>query len=253
MLFQGTPKQNQRGSPRKGKYRRQRIHSPSKEYHSQSSDQPSADIDFHENFPPLPKSVKPAQSPILQKITQSSAFGKEQPAIQTGTPTNSFEPHVIGSRPPSSCSLQGPTTYMKIDLSHIGTDIEVDYPSYRSSIHGTPSFPRPPPPSSAELSTAGNTAPTTPTAAYVRPRITPQTFHDRLLRAHANLATLQEGHPLAMASTPVSPSLDPTIEQGRNWMVPEAENSDILVANVQRKGQEGWVGNSMIEAIETSL
>ena len=115
-------------------------------------------------------------------------------------------------------------------------DIDAGIPSHRSSAQGTPAFPRAPPPSSAELSTAGNTAPSTPTTVYVRPRITPQNLHDRLLHANATLATLKEGRPLALStSTPITPHLGSTIfhgDIGRNWIVEGTEEISEVVESL---------------------
>ena len=142
-------------------------------------------------------------------------------------------------------------------------NIDVDIPSHRSSVQGTPAFPRAPPPSSAELSTAGNTTPSTPTTAYIRPRITPQSLHDRLLHANATLAILQEGRPLALSrSTPISPLLGPTVFHGdleRNWIVGETEDTGEVMASldttigarviaVKGKVKEKWTTESLIEA-----
>jgi hypothetical protein len=115
-------------------------------------------------------------------------------------------------------------------------DIDAGIPSHPSSAQETPAFPRAPPPSSAELSTAGNTAPSTPTPVYVRPRITPQNLHDRLLHANATLAPLQEGRPLALPrSTPISPHLGSTIFHGdiiRNWIVEGTEEISEVVESL---------------------
>jgi hypothetical protein len=142
-------------------------------------------------------------------------------------------------------------------------DIDADIPSHRSSVQGTPAFLRAPPPSSAELSTAGNTAPSTPTKAYVRPRISPQNLHDRLLHANATLAILQEGRPLALSrSAPISPPLGPTGFHGdleRNWIIEETggtgeimESLDttigVSVIPVKGKVKEEWTVGSLIEA-----
>jgi hypothetical protein len=134
-----------RGAARRG--RRFRRGQPGRRIPSEPYMDPSfVDIDFHEDFPPLPKSIKPNQSPTLQKLTEALAAAKLD---AVDTPED----------PPA-------------------TDLVV--------------LPRAPPPSSAEISTAGNTAPSTPTPKYTRPRITPQSLHDKLLFANATLATLQE-------------------------------------------------------------
>src|SRR5947207_426621 len=81
--FQGQdPRYNVRSSPAraKGKFRRQRGHQSFKKFQYVSAEQyqdPSfIDVDFHEDFPPLPKLVKPNPSPTLQKIAQASAIAK---------------------------------------------------------------------------------------------------------------------------------------------------------------------------------
>jgi hypothetical protein len=178
------------------------------------------DVDFHEDFPPLPKSVKPTQSPTLKKISQVSVAIKEALSLPETDLGTSSEPSVVVSRPSSPNGAHGATTPMH--KSHTNTEVDCDATSLRSSVQGTPAIPRAPPPSSCELSTAGNTAPSTPTSAYIRPRITVQSLHDHLLHANATLATLQEGRPLAMfRSTPTSPLLGPTIvfgDFGRSWV-----------------------------------
>lgn len=204
-----------------------------KKFQNQISEQPSIDIDFHEDFPPLPKSVKPDQSPTLKKIAQASTTAKVSPLLLDSDIPNPFETLNIASRPQSSGSLEGAITPLRPNTSR---DVDNDMSSHRSSVQGTPAFPRAPPPSSAELSTAGNTAPTTPTVAYVRPRITAQSLHDRLLHANATLATLQEGRPLALSrSVPISPLLSPTMTLGdlaRKWMVEEPEEMDEVVESL---------------------
>lgn len=201
-----------RGSPirRQGKTNRRK---PQRAFQNFTVAEPLIDIDFHEDFPPLPKAVKPAQSQTLRKITQAAVTVKEVSTMVDETETTLVnDPSVFISRPSSPGQVHGTTTPMH-SLANRGLE-DSEIPSVRSSVQGTPSFPRAPPPSSAELSTAGNTAPSTPTVTYTRPRmhIHAQSLHDRLLHANASLATLQEGRPLTMArSTPVSPLLGPTI------------------------------------------
>jgi len=264
--FQGQdPRYNVRSSPAraKGKFRRQRGHQSFKKFQYESSEQyqdPSfIDVDFHEDFPPLPKLVKPNPSPTLQKIAQASAIAKGPTTsieLDTPNPVDS-----IAIRPQSPGSLQVTVTPLDSNSNHV--DIETDIPSYRSSVQGTPAIPRVPPPSSAELSTAGNTGPSTPTAAYGRPRITPQSLHDRLLHANATLATLQEGRRLALSrSTPISPLLGPGIFHGdhvRNWNVEETEKTGEIMESLEStigvsaiaidgKVRKEWTIGSLIEA-----
>ena len=213
------------------------------------------DVDFHEDFPPLPKSVKPTQSPTLKKIAQASVTVKDDlrlpdPAINTDS-----EATVVVSRSSSPNMAQGAATPMH--FSHNNTETDGDH-SHRSSVQGTPAFPRAPPPSSCELSTAGNTAPSTPTATHVRPRITAQSLHDRLIHANATLATLQEGRPLAMAtrSAPASPFLGPTIvfgDLGRRWIGEGGEevmdSLDTTMGTaiaVEENAAEQWTSASLV-------
>jgi hypothetical protein len=204
-------KYNRRGSPirRLGRQNRRKPQRAFQGFGKGMMEQPMIDIDFHEDFPPLPKLVKPTQSQTLRKITQAAVTAKENTAVADETDATSAMETAFISRPSSSHG-QGAMTPMHV----VNTGMEDEIPSVRSSVQGTPAFPRAPPPSSAELSTAGNTAPSTPTVTYTRPRmhIHAQSLHDRLLHANASLATLQEGRPLTMArSTPVSPLLGPTI------------------------------------------
>lgn len=197
-----------RGSPnRRLTQPRRKRNPPRNTFSSQPSfsetPEPFLNIDFHEDFPPLPKSVKPVPSTTLQKITPLSMMSKD-------TSLSAKVKEAVGQDLTHVADDEAATPILA--PQRVGTDIDVEIPSYRSSVHGTPAIPGAPPPSSAELSTAGNTAASTPTAAYIRPRIALQTLHDRLLHANASLATLQQGRPLSMArSTPVSPLLGPSI------------------------------------------
>lgn len=215
------------------------------------------DVDFHEDFPPLPKSVKPTQSPTLKKIAQASVAMKEVLPLPESAMSTQSEPTALATRPSSPNIAQGAATPMH--TTHTNTEVDCDIPSHRSSVQGTPAFPRAPPPSSCELSTAGNTAPSTPTVPHVRPRMTAQSLHDRLLHANATLATLQEGRPLAMAkSTPASPLLGPTIvfgELGRRWIgdggeeVVESLDTTMGTAIAVEKNTDGqWTSVSLVGA-----
>ena len=209
-------------------------------------DQP-LDVDFHEDFPPLPKSVKPSQSPVLKKISQAPVAVKEDLPLPEPAVSTPSESSVVVSRPPSPNGAQGATTPMH--KSHTNNDGDCDANFLRSSVQGTPAIPRAPPPSSCELSTAGNTAPSTPTAAYVRPRMTVQSLHDHLLHANATLATLQEGRPLSMfRSTPTSPLLGPTIvfgDFGRSWTAEGGEGA--------AKSLDTTVGTDIASATEEKM
>ena len=212
------------------------------------------DVDFHEDFPPLPKSVKPTQSSTLQKLTQASTLVKEQlPISHESTASHQLEPSAFLSADPTS-SVGGESVTPQVEAVKNASDIE-DLPSHGSSVYNTPAVPRAPPPSSAELSTAGNTAPSTPTGVYSRPRVTPQSLHDRLLHAHASLETLQEGRPfLHPRSAPISPLLPPLMDDlVRNWLptedrIPlrplETTLSPILFETVEKKD---WTGISLIK------
>ena len=215
------------------------------------------DVDFHEDFPPLPKSVKPTQSPTLKKIAQTFVTMKEVLPLPEPATTTHSGPTTSMSRPSSPNIAQGAATPMH--TAHTNPEVDCDIPSYRSSVQTTPAFPRAPPPSSCELSTAGNTAPSTPTVPHVRPRMTAQSLHDRLLHANATLATLQEGRPLAMArSTPASPLLGPTIvfgDLGRKWIgdggekVVESLDTTIGTAiAVEKNANEQWNSASSVGA-----
>ena len=187
-------------------------------------------------------------------------IAKEQPTTAVETEIHDPLEHTQ-SRPQSSGGLQG--TITPLDSNSNRTDIEADISSHRSSVQGTPAFPRAPPPSSTELSTADNTAPSTPSTVYIRPRITPQSLHDGLLHASTTLATLQEDRPLALSrSAPISPLLGPTIfhgDIGRNWIVEETEeNSEIMESldttigaiaiGIEGRVREEWRAGSLIEA-----
>ena len=211
--FQVQPsKQSPRGSPirDKGACRRQKERRHAfRKFQPSSSDQTFIDIDFHEDFPPLPKSVKPTQSPTLQKLAHGAAVAKEPPSAavaESNLAPNLIESDAIVSRPQTSGNLPDGGTLANTPANtptrNNGVDIDHDPTTYRSSVQGTPAtVPRAPPPSSAEMSTAGNTAPSTPTIPYVRPRITLQNLQDRL-RAHAIVTLQEEG---ALTSTPVGP------------------------------------------------
>jgi hypothetical protein len=253
-MRQGTIplKHNRRGSPIR-RLGRQNRKKPQRAFQNfgRGMEQAMIDIDFHEDFPPLPKLVKPTQSQTLRKITQAAVTAKDTPAVTEMDFTSAMETCTFTSRPSSSHG-QGEMTPM-----HVGNaGMEDEIPSVRSSVHGTPAFARAPPPSSAELSTAGNTAPSTPTVTYTRPRmhIHAQSLHDRLLHANASLATLQEGRPLTMArSTPVSPFLGPTIfgdfakwiEDGRQVL----ESLDTIAVEVGHTmdEKEPWTSASLLE------
>jgi hypothetical protein len=112
---------------------------------------------------------------------------------------------------------------MNTPIRHNGMDIDYEPVSHRSSVQGTPAnFPRAPPPSSAEMSTAGNTAPSSPSTSYVRPRIILQNLQDRL-RAHA-IITFQEEGALTRPtqSAPVSPLFGPIIPFGKTMIADES-------------------------------
>jgi len=220
--FQGQhSKYNPRGSPVRGKgtFRRQKPRTSFRKFQPSSSDQTFIDIDFHEDFPPLPKSVKPTQSPTLQKLAQAAAVAKEQPedtAVDSNPLPSLIESPVIHSRPQTSGNVPDTVTPMNTPIRNNGMDIDYEPVSHRSSVQGTPAnFPRAPPPSSAEMSTAGNTAPSSPSPSYVRPRMILQTLQDRL-RAHA-IITLQEEGALTRPtqSAPVSPFFGPIIPFGK--------------------------------------
>ena len=199
------------------------------------------DLDFHEDFPPLPRSVKPVPSSSLQRtasVTSISKVSQESsqamPEIMTTAPTTS----------PSAVADEVSTPILLPQKA--GADSEHEIPSHLTSVQGTPAFPSAPPPSSAELSMV-NTAASTPTVTYIRPRITLQSLHDRLIHANASLGRLQEGCLFTMSmSTPVSPCLAPSIldlspEMGRNFRedtenlppisLPE-ENRELLAGGV---------------------
>ena len=111
---------------------------------------------------------------------------------------------------------------MNTPIRHNGMDIDYEPVSHRSSVQGTPAnFPRAPPPSSAEMSTAGNTAPSSPTPSYVRPRIILQNLQDRL-RAHAIISLQEERALTRPQSAPVSPLLGPIIPFGRTMITGES-------------------------------
>jgi hypothetical protein len=222
-----------------------------------SSTEQTINVDFHEDFPPLPKSVKPTQSPTLKKIAQASVPMKDTLPLPEPAVNVLSESSVVISRPSSPNIAPGAATPMH--TSHTNMEMDGDISSHRSSVQGTPAFPRAPPPSSCELSTAGNTAPSTPTATQARPRITAQTLHDRLLHANATLATLQEGCPLAMArSAPASPFLGPTIvfgDIGKRWPgdgeeeVMESLDTTLGTAIVvEEKTAEQWTSASLVGA-----
>jgi hypothetical protein len=208
MAVQEYPRNNFRGNPpRKSKNRRERERPipPMNKVDTTDSDQSVVDIelniDLHEDFPPLPKSVKPIPSPTLRKIASVSS---RDPRAGNDTETVSSDGNTV--RPSSPGTIDGvdipthDTNRIEIDLHEIN--------SHRSSIQGTP-LPRAPPPSSEEISTAGNTALSTPIVGHVHPRITPQSL---LLQANATLATLQEDRPLKERQVP-SP-IDPTFHMG---------------------------------------
>jgi hypothetical protein len=259
--FQGQYSKNiGRGSPVRGKgrnFRRQRGQTSLKKTPQQVPEEIVLNIDFHEDFPPLPKSVKPDQSATLQKLAQASAITKESNQAVDSIP-DLFE-HIVASRPQSSGSFQESITPLYPNTIRIEGDHDI--PSHRSSVQGTPAFPRAPPPSSAELSTAGNTAQSTPTVAYVRPRINPQSLHDRLVHANATLATLQEGRPFSMSrSFPTSPLLGPTLSLGelaQSLIVGDPEEISELMESldttargipVETVVRKEWVaGGSLIE------
>jgi hypothetical protein len=226
--FQGQhSKYNPRGSPVRGKgtFRRQKTRTSFRKFQPASSDQTFIDIDFHEDFPPLPKSVKPTQSPTLQKLAQAVAVAKEQPgdtAVESNPPPSLIESPVILSRPQTSGYVPDTVTPMNTPIRHNGMDIDHESLSHRSSVQGTPAtFPRAPPPSSAEMSTAGNTAPSSPTPSYVRPRIILQNLQDRL-RAHAIVTLQEEGSLTRSQSAPVSPMLGPIIPFGKAMIAGES-------------------------------
>jgi hypothetical protein len=215
--FQGQhSKYNSRGSPVRGKgtFRRQKPRTSFRKFQPSSSDHTFIDIDFHEDFPPLPKSVKPTQSPTLQKLAQAAAVAQEpgDTALDSDPPQSLIQSPVILSRPQTSGNVPDAVTPMNTPIRHNGMDVDYEPVSHRSSVQGTPAnFPRAPPPSSAEMSTAGNTAPSSPTPSYVRPRIILQNLQDRL-RAHAIITLQQEGVlTRATQSAPVGPLLGPII------------------------------------------
>ena len=152
------------------------------------------EVDSSEDFPPLPKSVKPTRSPTLRKITQA----KEQ----IEKPFNS------DARNGLAVEISGPSSSRE-SIERVASPILLD--GNDPAGQETPTVLNAPPPSSAELSTAGNTAPSTPIIGYARPRITPQTLHERLLHANATLSTSQDGHDAELPrSTPASPLRSPT-------------------------------------------
>jgi hypothetical protein len=125
---------------------------------------------------------------------------------------------------------------------------------HRSSIQGTPVFPRAPPPSSAGMSTAGNTAPSTPSALYSRPR--GFALHDHLVHANASLATIQDGQRIIMPrSTLSSPLLGPSIvfgEFGRKWNDGHGERMELLDTTIgtstipELRFREEWTSASVM-------
>jgi hypothetical protein len=231
-------------------YRRQRGSNSFKKFQHESFKQPLIDIDFHEEFPPLPKSVKPDQSPTLQKIAQAATTAKE--STQSVDTPDPLEP-VMVSYSYSSGTLDGRITPLPYHC-----DVEPDFLSHHSSVQGTPAFPHAPPSSSAELSTAGNTAPSTPTVKYVRPRLTVQSLHDRLLHANATLATLQEARRLA--NIPRSVSLSPVIRPAIGELAKETEelsgvmeslDTTVGVISVEKTvGNEEWIARGRRGLIE---
>jgi RNA recognition motif-containing protein len=157
------------------------------------------DIDFHDDFPPLPSSVQPEPSPALQKMSTRIP-------IQTQSSQDSESIGLFSS----TLDVPGQPSTPIVSRAQI-MESENDFQSLDSSVQATPAIPIAPPPSSAELSRA-NTADSTPTAVYIRPRITLQSLHDRLVHANASLSTLQEVRPLPMPNPPpIGPLLGPTI------------------------------------------
>ena len=211
-------------------------------------------VDFHEDFPPLPKSVKPTQSPTLRKITQASAVAKEElPISPELIPSHQLEPSAFLDATPTS-SVRGEITESQVEAPRNPGDLE-DLTSHGTSVYNTPAALRAPPPSSAELSTAGNTAPSTPTGVYSRPRVTPQSLHDRLLHAHASLETLQEGRLFLMPrSAPISPLLPPLMDDMvRNWLPTEERipfkplDTTLGAVSLEKVEKKDWTVVSLIK------
>jgi hypothetical protein len=203
------------------------------------------DVDFHEDFPPLPKSVKPTPSPTLKKLAEAaSPKDSKDDNDQENIPIAS-DPIAL---PTMDNLLRTPTQF-----SVTRVDAEMNEIPPRPSVQGTPALPRAPPPSSAELSTAGNTAPSTPNAMYSRPRFS---LHDHLVHANASLATLQDGHRLVIPRSALSsPLLGPSIvfgEFGRKWNDGDAERMGSLDTTIgiaaipEMKVREDWIGSSLV-------
>jgi len=163
-------------------------------------DRSFVDIDFHDDFPPLPKSIKPNQSPTLQKLTESLAAQAHQKAAKVHQDFTVVHQNFVEAHLRSFAEARSP----QAESASLQPQARPLHPERQSPIlkAGAPEIdpvadlvmlPRAPPPSSEEISTAGNTAPSTPTPKYTRPpRMTPQSLHDQLLFANATLTTLQE-------------------------------------------------------------
>jgi hypothetical protein len=131
--------------------------------------------------------VKSNQSPTLQNLAEAHT---SQPLQGPSSPqTESPAPELQSPQNPQS---HEPESHNGEETPTLRPQLPVDPPGEVIVL------PHAPPPSSAEISTAGNTAPSSPSSKYIRPpRMTPQSLHDKLL--NATLATLQES-PLLRAA-----------------------------------------------------
>jgi len=205
---------HRRGGLRRGRRIRRGQPGPGRRIPSEPyMDSSFVDIDFHEDFPPLPKSIKPNQSPTLQKLTGSVAAQVPQKLAEEAqqdvieTHQNFVEAH---SR--SFARARSP----QAESQSLQPEAQPLYPEAQSPtlqaaaaeidpVADLVMLPRAPPPSSAEMSTAGNTAPSTPTPKHTRPpRMTPQSLHEKLLFANATLGTLQTSPLLKRAAESAS-------------------------------------------------
>ena len=183
-----------RGGVRRG--RRLRRGQPGRRMPSEPYVDPSfVDIDFHEDFPPLPNPVKPNQSPTLQKLADTIATQSlHDPPSPSPSPKSDTRSQPAEFQSPQKAQSHDAESHNFGETLVHAPQLQADPPVYIMPL------PHAPPPSSAEISTAGNTAPSSPSSKYTRPpRMTAQSLHDKLLFANATLATLQES-PLLKAA-----------------------------------------------------
>ena len=195
------------------------------------------DIDFHDDFPPLPKSIKPNQSPTLQKLMESVAAQASQKSEEAHQDFIEAHQNFVEAHSRSLAEARSPQAESQ-PLQARALYPEPQSPNLKAAapeidpVTDVVMLPRAPPPSSEEISTAGNTTPSTPTRKYTRPpRMTAQSLHDQLLFANATLTTLQE--------TPLlRPGAPPALVAGDDMILLDTTAGTIPV---EAAIKEGWV------------